>query len=312
MKKYCFGIDVGGTTIKIGLFQTDGALLEKWEIPTRTENAGRQIIPDAAKSVLAKIKEKNLEKEEIAGVGIDVPGPVDDKGIVYRAVNLYWGKKDLVKELGELIDLPVKAGNDANIAALGEMWQGAAKGSENLIMITLGTGVGGGIIVNGKIIAGVHGAAGEVGHANVEPAEMEHCNCGNSGCLEQMTSATGIVRLAKKALLSTAEPSILRNTEVTAKAVFDAKKEGDKLASAIVEQFAEYLGNALAIFTSVLDPERIVIGGGVSKAGQVLIDVITPYYRRDAFPACKNIPIVLAQLGNDAGIYGAARLVLDE
>lgn len=311
MKTYCFGIDVGGTSVKLGLFRTDGTLLEKWEIPTRTCEEGVHIIPDIAAEVLGKITERNIDKADIQGVGIGVPGPVNDAGEVLGAVNLHWGQKNLIHEMEELLGLPVKAGNDANVAALGEMWQGAARGCKNLIMVTLGTGVGGGIIVNGKIIAGAHGAAGEIGHANVEPGEKDRCNCGNHGCLEQMAAATGIVRLTRKELERSSEDSVLRSGEVTAKAVFDAFKEDDALASRVVDQFASYLGNALAIFACVVDPERIVIGGGVSKAGEVLTKVIEPYYRRDAFPACKDVPIVLATLGNDAGIYGTAKLVID-
>lgn len=311
MKQYCFGIDVGGTTIKLGCFKTDGTLLEKWEIPTRTFDQGVNIIPDAAEEVLNKMKERGIERDEVQGVGIGVPGPVNDEGEVSGAVNLHWGYKHLVNELESLLGVPVKAGNDANVAALGEMWMGAAKGSRNLIMVTLGTGVGGGIIVNGRIIAGAHGAAGEIGHANVKPDEEDQCNCGNHGCLEQMASATGIARLARKELAKSEEDSVLRKGEVSAKTVLDAFKAGDVLATRVVDLFASYLGNALAIFATVVDPERIVIGGGVSKAGEILTELIGKYYKRDAFPACKDVPIVIAALGNDAGIYGTAKMVLD-
>src|SRR5699024_2720139 len=186
MKDYVFGIDVGGTTIKCGLFQADGTLLEKWEIPTRTENNGDQILPDVAKTVLKKIKEKGIAKEDVAGVGIDLPGPVNEKGEIAVAVNLNWGYKDIVAELGGALGgIPVKAANDAKAAALGERWAGGGRGTNNLIMVTLGTGVGGGIIVDGKIVAGAHGAGGEIGHACVDPTETAVCNCGNRGCLEQ-------------------------------------------------------------------------------------------------------------------------------
>mgnify|MGYP002129202612 FL=1 len=201
----------------------------------------------------------------------------------------------------------------SNVAALGEMWQGGGKGYSDLVMVTLGTGVGGGIIVDGKIVAGAHGAGGEVGHACVEPEEEAVCNCGNHGCLEQMTSATGIVRLAKKYLASHDTPSSLRERgeSISAKAVFDALKEGDAAAEAIVQEFSAYLGRALAVFACVVDPEVIVVGGGVSKAGQILIDGVAKYYREAAFIACKDTPIVLASLGNDAGIYGAAKMLID-
>ena len=301
MANYVFGIDVGGTSVKCGLFQTDGTLLEKWEIPTRTENGGSEILPDIAKSVKAKMAEKGIAADDVAGE-------------LSIAVNLNWGYKNIVKELSdELGGMAVKAANDANAAALGEMWAGGGKGSKNLVMVTLGTGVGGGIIVDGKIVAGAHGAGGEVGHACVEPEEEAVCNCGNHGCLEQMTSATGIVRLAKKYLASHDTPSSLRERgeSISAKAVFDALKEGDAAAEAIVQEFSEYLGRALAVFACVVDPEVIVVGGGVSKAGQILIDGVAKYYREAAFIACKDTPIVLASLGNDAGIYGAAKMLID-
>ena len=313
MKKYCFGIDIGGTTVKCGLFNVDGEVLDKWEIKTRTENNGENIIADIAETMNAKITEKGLDKEEIVGAGVGVPGPADEEGNVPVAVNLHWGFVPLSKELSEKTGLAVRVGNDANVAALGEMWKGGAVGYHNVVMVTLGTGVGGGIIVDGKIVAGAHGAGGEVGHACVDPEEEAVCNCGNHGCLEQMTSATGIVRLAKKYLASHDTPSSLRERgeSISAKAVFDALKEGDAAAEAIVQEFSEYLGRALAVFACVVDPEVIVVGGGVSKAGQILIDGVAKYYREAAFIACKDTPIVLASLGNDAGIYGAAKMLID-
>ena len=313
MKKYAFGIDVGGTTCKIGFFETNGKLIDKWEIKTNTENNGAAILSDIAQAVDNKLAQEGISKDDVQGVGIGVPGPVKSNGVVNRCVNLGWGIVNVEEELGNLTGLKVKAGNDANVAALGEMRQGAAKGCKDVIMVTLGTGVGGGIIVDGKIVAGAHGAGGEVGHACVEPEEEAVCNCGNHGCLEQMTSATGIVRLAKKYLASHDTPSSLRERgeSISAKAVFDALKEGDAAAEAIVQEFSEYLGRALAVFACVVDPEVIVVGGGVSKAGQILIDGVAKYYREAAFIACKDTPIVLASLGNDAGIYGAAKMLID-
>lgn len=308
---YCFGIDVGGTSIKCGLFQTDGTLVDKWEIPTRTENQGEKILPDVAAAIEAKLEERSISKTEVAGVGIGIPGPINSRGEAACAVNLYWGFKPVAKELGELTGLPAKAGNDANVAALGEAWKGAAAGSQNVIMVTLGTGVGGGIIVDGKIVAGHHGAGGEIGHANICHEETESCNCGNQGCLEQYTSATGIVRLTKKALASSQEESVLRNVEnLEAKDVLDAFKAGDVLASRVMDEVGEKLGGALGTFSAVVDPEAIVIGGGVSKAGQPLLDCISKHYKKYAFSLCKEVPIVIASLGNDAGIYGAAKMVL--
>ena len=313
MKKYAFGIDVGGTTCKIGFFETNGKLIDKWEIKTNTENNGAAILSDIAQAVDNKLAQEGISKDDVQGVGIGVPGPVKSNGVVNRCVNLGWGIVNVEEELGNLTGLKVKAGNDANVAALGEMWQGAAKGCKDVIMVTLGTGVGGGIIGDGKIVAGAHGAGGEVGHACVDPEEEAVCNCGNHGCLEQMTSATGIVRLAKKYLASHDTPSSLRERgeSISAKAVFDALKEGDAAAEAIVQEFSAYLGRALAVFACVVDPEVIVVGGGVSKAGQILIDGVAKYYREAAFIACKDTPIVLASLGNDAGIYGAAKMLID-
>ena len=310
MGKYCFGIDVGGTTVKCGLFSTEGEVLDKWEIPSRTEDGGKNILPDVAAAILAKMEEKGLAKEEIAGVGIGVPGPVDDNGVIACAVNLHWGRLDIVKELGDLTGLKVKAGNDANVAALGELWKGGGMGYHNVVLLTLGTGVGGGIIVNDRIFGGSHGAAGELGHIHVEDAIKDPCNCGSCGCLEQVASATGIARLAREELAASEEDSLLRNGEVSAKAVFDAVKEGDALAIRVAERFGAYLGKAMSVFACVLDPEVFVIGGGVSKAGPVLFDYIKKNYLLYAFPTAKNVAFELATLGNDAGIYGAAKMVL--
>lgn len=313
MVKYCFGIDLGGTTVKCGLFNVDGEVLDKWEIPTRTENNGVNILPDIAETINQKIAEKGLDKEEIAGVGIGIPGPVNDNGEAPRAVNLHWGYVNVAGDMNRMTGLKVKAGNDANVAALGELWKGGGAGYHNMILVTLGTGVGGGIIINDKIVAGSHGAGGEIGHAFVEPKIKEKCNCGNCGCLEQVASATGIKRLATEALTESDKPSLMRQTplaDVDAKTVFDAVKENDELAIEVATRFGAYLGNALSVFAGVCDPEVIVIGGGVSKAGPILLDYIIEPYKTHAFPDCKNAKFALATLGNDAGIYGAAKMVL--
>lgn len=311
MDKYCFGIDVGGTTVKCGLFGIDGEVLEKWEVPTRTEDNGKNILPDVAASINAKIEERSMNRDEIAGVGIGVPGPVNDEGEVPVAVNLHWGYVHIVKEMEQMTGLKVKAGNDANVAALGEQWKGGGVGYHNLILVTLGTGIGGGVIINDKILTGSHGAGGEIGHAHVEDAIKDACNCGNCGCLEQVASATGIARLAREELASCDEASVLRGREeVSAKAVFDAVKEGDALAIRVAERFGHYLGKTLAVFACVTDPEVFVIGGGVSKAGPILLSFVEKYYQKYAFSACRNAKFALASLGNDAGIYGAAKMVL--
>ena len=310
MGKVCFGIDVGGTTVKMGLFGLDGQVLDKWEIVTRTENNGENILSDIAYSIEAKLKEKAIDKSLVAGAGIGVPGPVKADGTILKAANLGWGVFNVATTLEEMTGLIVKAGNDANVAALGEMWQGGGRGCSNVVMVTLGTGVGGGIIINGEIVTGTNGAGGEIGHIHVENSETESCGCGKKGCLEQMASATGVVRLANKALKETDAPSILRDSEISAKAVFDAVKVGDKLAIEIAERFGEYLGTALSNVAVVTDPEVFVIGGGVSKAGDILLDFIKKHYDAHAFSACKEAKFSLAELGNDAGIYGAAKLVL--
>lgn len=315
MGKYCFGVDLGGTTVKIGLFSPKGEVLEKWEIPTRTENDGTNILPDIADAVQAKMKERGIAREEVIGVGIGVPGPVDDAGMVYRAVNVGWGVFNINETLGGLLGVPVKAGNDANVAALGEMWCGGAKGYKDIVLATLGTGIGGGIISNGKIVTGSRGAGGEIGHMHLVDDEPDACGCGNHGCFEQYGSASGIVRLAKRRLAVSKEDSVLRSAQeqdaLSAKAVFDAVKEGDKVACEIAEEFGAYLGKGFAVIAAVVNPEVFVIGGGVSKAGEILFDYIAKNYEKYAFHACQDVTFKLATLGNDAGIYGAAKLVLE-
>lgn len=311
MANYVFGVDVGGTTVKLGLFDINGVVVDKWEIPTRTENGGEKILPDIAASIKDKMSQKQILKEDVAGVGVGVPGPVDGDGIVHKAVNLGWGEVDLKKELEALLDgMKVEGGNDANVAALGEMWKGGGQGHKNMVAVTLGTGVGGGIIVGGQLLAGATGAGGEIGHIHVEDAETDACGCGNHGCLEQFASATGVVRLAKRALAQSSEDSVLREGEVSAKTVFDAVKAGDRLAIGVAEQFGEYLGKGLAAVAGVVNPEIFVIGGGVSKAGPVLLDYIKKYYTQYVFHGSRDALFALATLGNDAGIYGAAKLIL--
>lgn len=312
MNQYCFGVDLGGTTVKIGLFDPEGTVLEKWEIPTRKDDNGKHILPDIAAAVLGKMEEKNISKEAVIGVGIGVPGPVDDEGVVYKAVNLGWDVMNISDILGELLQIPVKAGNDANVAALGEMWCGGGKGCKNMVLVTLGTGVGGGIIVNGKMLTGATGAGGEIGHIHMQDGEPEACGCGNHGCLEQYASATGIVRLASRKLAATSEDSVLRKEEITAKTVFDAVKAGDKVACEIAEEFGEYLGKGLAAIAGVVNPEAFVIGGGVSKAGEILLEYVSKNYVKHVFHGSQDAAFKLATLGNDAGIYGAAKLVLNK
>ena len=280
--------------------------------PSRTENSGVNILPDIATSIQSKMSEKAIAEEDVAGVGVGAPGPVDGNGIIHKAVNLGWSEMNLKKELTQLLGgMRVEGGNDANVAALGEMWKGGGQGYENLVAVTLGTGVGGGIIINGKIMTGATGSGGEIGHIHVEDEETEACGCGNYGCLEEYASATGITRLANRKLKQSDKDSVLRNGEVSAKAVFDAVKAGDELAIEIAKQFGDYLGKGLAVIAGVINPEIFVIGGGVSKAGEVLFDYIRPSFGKTVYHGCKDTKFALATLGNDAGIYGAAKMVLD-
>ncbi len=310
MESYVFGIDLGGTSVKLGLFRADGELISKWEIPTRTENGGEHILPDIASSLSGKLEEKGIAPSQVSGAGIGVPGAVLGDSYVEPCVNLCGWGGNVAERLSLMCSFPVKALNDANSAALGEMWQGGGKGSSNVVFVTLGTGVGGGIIVDGKLLSGVHGSGGEIGHMKINPNETELCGCGKRGCLEQYASATGIVRMAKKALESCDCPSALRETEITAKSVFDCAKFGDGLALSVVENFGMDLGRALAAVSCVCDPEVFVIGGGVSAAGEIILNVVKKGFVAAAFPPAEGTRFELARLGNDAGIYGAARLML--
>ena len=312
MEKKCIGSDVGGTTVKIGIFGIDGSLLEKWEVPTRKEENGKYILSDVAASIQEKLREQNISIEDVEGAGIGVPGPVMPDGYVEVCVNLGWRDKNPQEELQKLLGVPVFSGNDANVAALGEMWQGGGKGYKDIVMVTLGTGVGGGVILNEKIISGKHGLGGEIGHIHVRDEEKEYCNCGGQGCLEQVASATGIAREARRVLAARKEESSMRafGDEITAKDVLDCAKAGDELAGAVMETVSRYLGLVLAQVALTIDPEAFVIGGGVSKAGPFLLEGIQKYYDKYTAISVNKAIITLAKLGNDAGIYGSARLVL--
>ncbi len=309
--KYCFGVDIGGTTVKMGLFEDSGEVLDKWEIVTRTEEEGKAILPDIAASIKEKLDARKIDEADVLGVGVGVPAPVTEAGVVNGSANLGWNYKEVKKELEALTGFTAQIGNDANVAALGEMWKGGGAGQKNMIMVTLGTGVGGGVIVGGKVIIGEHGAGGEIGHLCVNYEETESCGCGNHGCLEQYASATGIVRIAKKKLASETRKTMLQKDDVSAKDVFDAVKAGDEVADEIAQEFGRYLGHALANLAVVADPSVFVIGGGVSKAGEVLIPYIQKPYKEHAFFANKEVEFKLATLANDAGICGAAKLLLD-
>lgn len=314
MEKKCIGIDIGGTTVKLGLFTVEGELLDKWEVPTRKEEGGKYILADVAASIKEVLAEKKIDTKDVVGAGMGVPGPVMPDGYVEVCVNLGWRDLNPQQELSRMLDgMPVKSGNDANVAALGEMWQGGGKGYTDIVMVTLGTGVGGGVIIDEKIIAGKHGLGGEIGHIHVRDEEWEHCNCGGVGCVEQIASATGIAREARRKMAGSDAPSSMRKygDAITAKDVMDEAKAGDAMALEVAETVGRYLGLMLAQVAMTVDPEMFVIGGGVSRAGQFLIERIEKYYDYYS-PISQNKGMVgLAKLGNDAGIYGAARLVLD-
>ncbi len=310
--KYGFGIDLGGTTVKIAYFDETGELLEKWEIPTVTAGGGSQILPDIAASIRSFLDAHNINETNILGLGIGVPGPVNAKGVVNKCVNLGWGVFNIADTLRELTGFPVKAGNDANVAALGEFWKGGGRGCDNMVFVTLGTGVGGGIVVEGNLLHGAHGSGAEIGHLCVNPEETIPCNCGNRGCVEQYCSATGIVRLAKQYLESHDAPTPLRGLDnLTCKDIFDAAKAEDSTAIAILNQVYGYMGLFLANVCSTVNPEVVVIGGGVSKAGDMLIKGIEPCFHQHVFHAAGGAKFAMASLGNDAGAYGAFKLALD-
>ncbi len=308
---YGFGVDLGGTTVKIAYFCEDGTLLDKWEIPTRTEEKGSLILPDIAASIDKYITENKLNRDTLIGIGIGVPGPVSHEGVVNKCINLGWGVFNISDTLSQLTGLPVKAGNDATVAALGECWMGGGKGCRNMVFATLGTGVGGGIVAEGQVIHGAHGAGAEIGHMVINREETESCNCGKKGCVEQYCSATGVVRLAKRYLEEQNVPSVLRSIEnLTCKDVFDSAKAGDAAANEILDRVYRYLGEFLANVADVVNPEVIVLGGGVSKAGQPLLDGAQKYFQEAVFHACRDVKFSLAVLGNDAGAYGAFKLLL--
>ncbi|RYL91606.1 ROK family glucokinase [Sporolactobacillus sp. THM7-4] len=309
------GVDLGGTTIKMALIDDSGRIIDKWAIPTNTIDNGSHITSDISTSINKKLSEFHLDKAEVRGIGMGAPGFIDmDSGFVYKAVNIGWENYALKEELQKSTGISAIIENDANAAALGEMWIGAGKGSKNMICVTIGTGVGGGIIVNGDILHGVSGMAGEIGHMTMVTKDGALCNCGKKGCLETVSSATGIRRLALEALDYNDSESILREIfekkgDITAEDVFNCAGKQDPLSSAVAEKAAYYLGYALGAISIVINPEKIVIGGGVSHAGDVLLTPLIKYFKKYSLPrifdACT---IDIAKLSNDAGVIGAAWL----
>lgn len=310
--KYSIGIDMGGTTTKIGLFHTEGVMLHWEEIPTRVAMGLDVMFQDIADKVQALGRQNSISLQDCC-VGIGVAGPVEEDGHVEGLVNLNMYDLYPAKELSQRLGgIPVAIGNDANVAALGELWQGGGKGCKSLFFITLGTGVGGGLIVNEQLIHGHHGLGGEIGHIKVNPHEPELCNCGGRGCLDQMASASGIVRNAKRFLAKEQADSVLRKVEnFTAKDVFDAAKSGDSIAEQTVDYCMSFLGKAIADVSYIIDPEMVVLGGGLSQAGQYLLDVVYGHYDRYPTLSKQRCAFALAKLGSQAGMYGAAKLALD-
>ena len=311
--KYCFGVDVGGTTVKLGLFTVEGELLDKWEIKTYTENEGERILPDVTKAIKEKIAEKKLAADEICGIGVGVPAPVDKNGAIERAANVGWKAKEIKKELEELTGYPCVIGNDANVAALAEYFYGSMKGYNSGVMITLGTGIGGGIVIDDKLITGSNGVGAEIGHTMVATNYYD-CNCGNNGCFETFCSATAIIKYTQK-LLKEGRETIIRDMcnnnleNITAKMVFDAYKEGDQVAVEIINRFKKYLAMGIGNIVNFIDPAVISIGGGVSNASDILLDGLSEQVKKHLpFKKAKIGDIVIAKFKNDAGIIGASAL----
>lgn len=312
MIRYGFGVDIGGTTCKLGLFSVEGELLEKWEIPTDTADGGIKILSNVAESVENKLNERRIMRTEVLGIGLDAPGAIGEDGVVSQAVNLGWRQYPAKEELEQRTGMKVCICNDANAAALGEQWKGGGAGCRDMVMVTLGTGVGGAVIAGGRVLGGAHGIAGELGHMTVYPAETERCACGRYGCLEQYASATGLVRVTRRLLEKKNRRTILTDTpELSAKQITDAAKRGDEIALDALEVLGKTLGSALAAVAVVTDPGRFVIGGGVAGAGNMLLDITRKYYVQDVLTEGRNTEFALAALGNDAGMYGSMRLLLD-
>ncbi|SDK54903.1 ROK family glucokinase [Sediminibacillus albus] len=313
-EKYAVGIDIGGTTVKLAFINQMGSIKDKWEIDTNKENKGISIPTDIWKSVEKRIMDSDISLEQLLGIGAGAPGFVEPAtGVVSIAVNIGWKDFELAEKLESLSGLPVIVDNDANIAALGENWKGSGNQVDNLIAITLGTGVGGGIIANGQVLNGVNGTAGEIGHITAE-VDGAPCNCGRNGCLETVASATGIVRQAMRSIESGNETILVetfrKNGEINAKDVFAAADSGDEAARRIVAKTADVLGFAIANAATIINPEKIVIGGGVSQAGRQLLTPLRAAFDRYALPRIsEGCEFVIAQLGNDAGVLGAAYLV---
>nr|WP_309100335.1 ROK family glucokinase [Fredinandcohnia onubensis] len=315
MSKYAIGVDIGGTTVKLGLFNLNGVIIEKWDINTNRTNKGHLILRDIWNSINQHLFSQQITQKEILGIGVGAPGFVDNKkGVVHEAVNIGWKDIDLSTKLSNLSSLPVYVENDANLAALGENWKGAGENNQDIIVITLGTGVGGGIIVNGELLNGSNGTAGEIGHIIIDPNGYP-CNCGRKGCLDTIASGNGIVRQALEKIPDYPNSLLVDHYQehhsITAKDIFDFAAQGDPLSEQIIDYTADVLGSVIANTALITNPSKILIGGGVSKAGEQFINKIKNYFSKYTLPRTnEGSEIKIAELGNDAGIIGAAYLVL--
>jgi len=310
--KLYVGLDVGGTAIKAGVCSEDGKLLHTFEGPTENEKGSDRVMGNMAKYARTVVEQISASWDDVAGVGVGVPGFLDiQNGVLLASPNLVLKNAPLQDYLSEQLGKPVRINNDANVAALGEAWGGAGRGVSDCVMYTLGTGVGGGIIIGGRIVVGCNAMAGELGHIAIVPdLEAIQCGCGKKGCLETVASATGIIRMAKDAV-ERGELVQLANREITAKDVFDLAKAGNETAARIVQRAAHYLGKSMALVSVVVNPQRFIIGGGVAKAGEYLFGLIREAYLKHALEAAsKGVEIVPAELGNNAGVVGAAGLIL--
>lgn len=314
--KYAAGVDVGGMSVKFGFFDEEGKLVAKSAVETKVEEGTRYILDSIAQQIKKMAQELGIAFSHIFGVGVGVPGMVLKQNFVVHCVNVPFHEIYVGSELSERLGVPVFVENDANVAALGELWRGSGQGVKDLVLYTLGTGVGGGIVIDGKIISGCHGAGGEIGHMPIlETPRKRHCGCGGTQCLELIASATGIVAETLHYLEEYDQPSSLRlipSDELEAKDIFDAAKTGDEAAKAMIDQLGRDLGRSMAIIASVLNPQRFVIGGGVSHAGELLLEPVRRYFKEYAFLSTTDTEICRAALGNDAGIYGAVKLVWNE
>lgn len=314
MEKRYVGVDIGGTTVKMGLYNiTEDDFNYLWEIPTNVKNNGQSILPEIVKSITSVCSDWGTGITELSGIGIGVPGPVNREGLLLRCANLGWGVFSVADEIKKLTGLHnIKVENDANVAALGEMWKGGGRGYTDMILVTLGTGIGGAIIINGSIYSGNNGAAGEIGHMTISQDEKEMCGCGNYGCLEQYASATGIVRIAERALKETRLNTPLVSGQFTTREIVEAAKNGDDFSLMVIDEFARYLGVALSNVANVINPQAFIIGGGVSKGGSIIIDNVRKYFKKYSMYALKDTDFRLAELGNKAGIYGCVKMAVDD